>query len=171
MPEDDQAFWREEAAKHWVFGSNLQDSHILPADLVFRALDMNYHAPLPSIQALADAGPSPFVRQGYVFLGVSDRESILPMNHGEQKKRVFQFHYRYPLIGGAVPIGMCLDELVEIAQGLYLGQLIYTTEPFKPFHSSVDSSEYHYQLFGYFLLLDNIWERHRRAICFDVNAP
>lgn len=171
MPEGDKAFWREEAAKHWVFGSNLQDSRVLPTDLVFRALDMNYHAPLPSIQALADAGPSPFVRQGYIFLGVSDRESIVPMNHGAQKKRVFQFHYRYPLVGGAAPIGMCLDELVEIARGLYLGQLIYTTEPLVPFHSSVDSSEYRYQLFGYFLLLDNTWERHRRAICFDVNAP
>jgi hypothetical protein len=170
MPEVDRAFWREEAAGHWVFGSNLQDSRILPTDLVFHALDMNYHAPLPSIQAIADEGPSPFVRQGYVFLGVSDRESILPMNHGTRKKRVFQFHYRYPMIGGAVPIGMCLDELVEIAQGLYLGQLIYTTEPFVPFHSSVASAEYHYQLFGYFLLLDNTWERHRRAIDFDVNV-
>jgi len=170
MPENDKAFWREEAAQHWVFGSNLQDSRILPTDLVFRALDMNYHAPLPSIQALADAGPSPFARQGYIFLGVSERESILPMNHGAQKKRVFQFHYRYPMVGGALPIGMCLDELVEIAQGLYLGQLIYTTDPFTPFHSSTDSSEYHYQLFGYFLLLDNTWEHHRRAIGFDMNT-
>jgi hypothetical protein len=133
---------------------------------------MNYHAPLPSIQALADAGPSPFVRQGYVFLGVSDRVSILPINHGPgQQKRVFQFHYRYPMVGGALPIGMCLDELVEIARGLYLGQLIYTTAPLTPFHSSVDPSEFHYQLFGYFLLLDNIWECHRRAISFDVNTP
>ncbi len=169
MPESDKAFWMDEAARHWAFGSNLQDSRILPTDLVFRALDMNYHAPLASIQALADAGPSPFVRQGYIFLGVSDRESIMPMNHGTRKKRVFQFHYRYPMVGGAVPIGMCLDELVEIAQGLFLGQLIYTTEPLIPFHSSVAPSEYRYQLFGYFLLLDNTWERHRRAIGFDLN--
>lgn len=167
MPEEDKDFWRNEAASRWVLGSNLQDSRILPMDLAFRALDMNYHPPLPSIQKLADAGPSPFARQGYLLLGTSDRTSILPMNQG---KRVFQFHYRYPMIGGALPIGMCLDELVEIAEGLFLGQLIYSTEPFKPFYSDVDPAEYHYQLFGYFLLLDNDWERHRKTIGFDVNT-
>ena len=171
MAEADKAFWREEASSHWVFGNNIQDSRILATDGVFRVLDMNYHPPVPSIQRLADAGPSPFVRQGYIFLGVDDRESILPMNNGEtKKKKVFQFHYRYPMIGGPAPIGTCLDELVEIAEGLYLGQLIYSTKPFTPFHSATDPAEYQYQLFGYFLLLDNAWEAHRQAIGFDINV-
>jgi len=172
MSESDRAFWAQEADEHWVFGNNVQDSRILAADGMMRMLDMNYHPPIPSIQALADAGPSPFVRQGYIFLGVSDRESILAMNNnGEKKKRVFQFHYRYPMIGGPAPIGTCLDELVEIAEGLYLGQLIYSTVPFKPFHTSVAPADYKYQLFGYFLLLDNTWERHRREIGLDVDTP
>lgn len=172
MSASDRTFWENEAGEHWVFGNNLQDSRILAADGMMRMLDMNYHQPAPSIQQLADAGPSPFVRQGYTFLGVSDRESILPMNNdGEKKKRVFQFHYRYPMIGGPAPIGTCLDELVEIAEGLFLGQLIYSTVPSIPFHTSVDAAEYKYQLFGYFLLLDNTWERHRQAIGFDVNNP
>jgi hypothetical protein len=171
MSDADKAYWNQEAAAHWVYGTNIIDSRILPTDLVFKALDMNYGAPLPSIQKLGDAGPSPFVRQGYVFMGVSDRESILPMNNGPQaKKRVFQLHYRYPMVGGALPIGFCLDEIVEIAQGLYLGQLIYATDFSLPFHSSVDPANYKYQLFGYFLLLDNTWERHRRAIGLDVNT-
>jgi len=171
MSASDRAFWEQEASEHWIYGNNIQDSRILISDTMMRMLDMNYHPPIPSIQQLADAGPSPFVRQGYIFLGVSDRESILPMNnHGARKKRVFQFHYRYPMIGGPAPIGTCLDELVEIAEGLFLGQLIYSTVPWQPFHTSVDPAEYNYQLFGYFLLLDNIWERHRRAIGFDVNV-
>ncbi len=171
MSESDRAFWEKEAREHWIFGNNIQDSRILVADAMMRMLDMNYHPPIPSIQQLADAGPSPFVRQGYIFLGVSDRESILPMNSdGAKKKRVFQFHYRYPMIGGPAPIGTCLDELVEIAEGLFLGQLIYSTVPLKPFHTSVDPAEYKYQLFGYFLLLDNTWEQHRQAIGFDVNT-
>ena len=63
--------------------------------------------------------------------------NILPMNNGEnKKKKVFQFHYRYPMIGGPVPIGFCLDELVEIADGLFLGQLIYSTALHVSFHSS-----------------------------------
>lgn len=171
MSKADKAFWDREASAHWVFGNNIQDSRILVTDALFRVLDMNYHPPLPSIQQLADAGPSPFVRQGYIFLGVDDRDSILPMNNGTDKpKKVFQFHYRYPMIGGPAPIGTCLDELVEIAEGLFLGQLIYATSLLTPFHSATNPAEYQYQLFGYFLLLDNTWEKHRQAIGFDVNT-
>jgi len=171
MSAADREWWQAEANKRWVFGNNLQDSRILPVDALFRGLDMNYRAPLPSLQRLADSGPSPFVRQGYAFLGAADRESILPMNNGpEKKKKVFQFHYRFPMIGGPFPIGLCLDELVELAEGLFLGQLIYSTAPLEPFHSSVAPERYKYQLFGYFLLLDNDWERHRRAIGFDIDT-
>ncbi|NBQ70353.1 MAG: hypothetical protein EBU46_16570 [Nitrosomonadaceae bacterium] len=60
------------------------------------------------------------------------------------------------------------DEIVEIADGLYLGQLIYSTALDKPFHSSVDPAEYRYQLFGYFLLLDDAWQYHRLAIGLDT---
>ena len=169
MSNADKDFWVTEASKRWLFGNNTQDSRILSADGLFRVLDMNYRTPEQALLDLAEGGPSPFVRQGYSFLGVADQQSILPMNNGvDKKKRVFQFHYRYPMIGGAAPIGTCLDELVEIAEGLYLGQLIYSTQLFTPFHSSVDPATYKYQLFGYFLLLDNDWEYHRQAIKLDT---
>ncbi len=172
MPEGDKEYWRRQARDGWVFGTNIEDARILVADAAMRALDMNYAPPLASIEALARSGPTPFVRHGYVFLGAADRTSILPMNGGDRaQKRVFQFHYRFPMIGGPVPIGFCLDEIVEIAEGLFLGQLIYSTALAKPFHSSVDPSDYRYQLFGYFLLLDNDWQRHRRAIGLDVDTP
>jgi len=170
MTEIDRNFWRSEADCRWLQGMNLQDERILPADLIFKALDMNYGPLLPSLKKLVEACPSPYVRQGYMFLGSADRNSLLPMNNGADKtKKVFQFHYRFPLIGGPAPIGTCLDELVEIAEGLFLGQLIYSTALLTPFHSSVVPSEYRYQLFGYFLLLDDEWEQHRQAIGLDVN--
>lgn len=169
MPEEDKTFWIQEAAARWVFGNNIQDARILAADPVMRLIDMNYRTPDPSLQAASEGGPSPFARQGYIFLGAADQESIMSMNNGETgKKRVFQFHYRYPMIGGAAPIGYCLDELVEIADGLFLGQLIYSTALHIPFHSSVDPAQYKYQLFGYFLLLDDEWEYHRKAIGLDT---
>lgn len=169
MTEEQQAFWREEAEQRWVFGNNLQDERVLSADLLLRLADMNYGVPDPAVQASADTCPSPFVRQGYVFLGVAGQDSILPMNNGDgRKKRVFQFQYRYPMIGGPAPIGYCLDELVEIADGLFLGQLIYATKLDLPFSSSLDPSAYQYQLFGFFLLLDDAWQRHRLAIGLDV---
>ena len=169
MSDEDKAFWEHEAATHWVDGSNIQDKRIVAADPLMRIVDMNYRVPDASLLAAAEQGPTPFVRQGYIFLGADGRESILAMNNGATKKKtVFQFHYRFPMIGGPTPIGFCLDELVEIADGLYLGQLIYSTALNVPFHSSVDPEMYKYQLFGYFLLLDNAWQHHRLAIGLDT---
>lgn len=165
MSDEDKAFWQTEANERWLMGYNLQDKRILSADALMRITDMNYRTPDAALQQASETSGSPFQRQGYAFLGVADQQSILPINAGRQ---VFQFHYRYPLIGGPAPIGFCLDELVEIANGLFLGQLIYATALHLPFHSSVDPADYDYQLFGYFLLLDDDWERHRQAIGLDT---
>jgi len=172
MSDADKEFWEREAASHWVDGTNIQDARITIADSLFRMIDMNYRIPDPALQALSERGPSPFARQGYIFLGVSGRDSVMPMNNGaDTAKKVFQFHYRYPMIGGPAPIGLCLDELVEIADGLFLGQLIYSTALGIPFHSAVDPGEYKYQLFGYFLLMDDDWQNHRKAIKLDTWQP
>lgn len=169
MSDENKAFWKQEADQHWVMGYNLQDKRIVAADALMRIADMNYREPEPVLQLASEPSGSPFARQGYCFLGSADQPSILPMNNGDEiNKRVFQFHYRFPLIGGPVPIGFCLDELVEIADGLFLGQLIYSTALDVPFHSAVDTSKFKYQLFGYFLLLDDDWEHHRQAIRLDT---
>jgi hypothetical protein len=169
MADEDKLFWQKEAENNWVYGSNLMDERILTFDGLMQQIDINYHSLDPALEQASDESPSPFCRQGYIFLGTGARESILPMNNGPgQKKKVFQFHYRYPMLGGPVPIGFCLDELVEIASGLFLGQLIYSTQLDEPFHSSVDPGKYNYQLFGYFLLLDDQWQSHRLEIGLDI---
>lgn len=169
MSEEDKSFWEKEAEERWVFGTNTQDSRILAVDSLMRGVDMNYRVPDRELQEISESGPSPFARQGYIFLGTSGRESILPMNNGfDKKKTVFQFNYRTPMIGGPAPIGYCLDELVEIADGLFLGQLIYSTALHEHYHSSIDASVYKYQLFGYFLLMDDVWQSHRKAIKLDT---
>jgi len=169
MSDEDKAFWEKQASEKWLMGYNLQDKRVVTADALMRIADMNYRVPESCLQQASEASGSPFARQGYSFLGVADQQTILPMNNGDNGiKKVFQFHYRFPMIGGPVPIGFCLDELVEIADGLFLGQLIYSTALNVPFHSSVDPSEFKYQLFGYFVLLDDDWERHRQAIKLDT---
>lgn len=169
MNEDDRKFWQELANESCVMGYNTIDKRMLIVDPLMRIADMNYRVPDPVLQQTSEESGSPFVRQGYCFLGMANQDSLLPMNNSNLgNKRVFQFHYRFPMIGGPVPIGYCLDELVEIADGLFLGQLIYSTALDVPFHSSVDSKEYKCQLFGYFLLLDDDWERHRQAIKLDT---
>lgn len=90
--------------------------------------------------------------------------SINEENHG---KRVFFFNYRWPKLRTIPPDCYCIDELVQIAEGLYLGQLIYATELLKKFDPSVAPDSYKYRLFGYFLLMDEEWERRRLAIRFD----
>lgn len=165
MSDADKAFWQRQADQVYVMGYNLQDKRILSADALMRLNDMNYRIPDSALQQASIASGSPFARQGYAFLGVADQDSILPLNKG---RKVFQFHYRYPMTGGPAPIGFCLDELVEIADGLFLGQLIYSTALHLPFHSATDPADYDYQLFGYFLLLDDDWERHRQAIGLDT---
>lgn len=175
MSDADKVFWQQQADEHWLMGYNLQDKRIVAADALMKLADMNYRVPDPVLQHASVASGSPFARQGYAFLGAAGQESILTLNNSlpdkkssPQKKRVFQFHYRFPLIGGPAPIGLCLDELVEIAEGLFLGQLIYSTALHLPFQSGVDPRDYEYQLFGYFLLLDDDWERHRQAIGLDT---
>lgn len=165
MCDADKAFWQNEADNRFVMGYNLQDKRILAFDPLLKISDMNYRIPDPALQKASEASGSPFARQGYAFLGAADQDSILPINKG---RRVFQFHYRYPMIGGPAPIGYCLDELVEIADGLFLGQLIYSTALNIPFNSGLDPACYDYQLFGYFLLLDDDWERHRQSIGLDT---
>lgn len=56
---------------------------------------------------------------------------------------------------------------MQIAEGLYLGQLIYATELLKKFDPSVPAASYKYRLFGYFLLMDEEWQQRRLAIRFD----
>jgi len=165
MSLTDKVYWQKQADARYVMGYNLQDKRILAADAMLKLTDMNYRIPDPVLQTASASSGSPFARQGYAFLGVADQRSILPMNKARQ---VFQFHYRYPLIGGPAPIGYCLDELVEIADGLFLGQLIYATALHLPFNSGIDPANYAYQLFGYFVLLDDTWEQHRQTIRLDT---
>ncbi len=90
--------------------------------------------------------------------------SVNPENRG---KKVFLFNYRWPNLRTFPPDHYCIDELVQIADGLYLGQLNYATELLKKYDPLEDPSTYKYRLFGYFLLMDEEWHRRRLAIGLD----
>ena len=89
------------------------------------------------------------------------------INEENKGKKDFLFNYRWPKLRTFPPDNYCIDELVKIAEGLYLGQLIYATELLKKFDPNEDPSTYKYRLFGYFLLMDEDWQRRRLAIGFD----
>ena len=100
----------------------------------------------------------------YFFIG-KEGKSILPEDKG---KRVFLFNYRYKPLRNFPPDNYCIDQIVQIADGLYLGKLIYATDWLKHYDPKIDPSEYKYQLFGYFLLMDEQWHSLRLRIKYDL---
>ncbi len=55
-------------------------------------------------------------------------------------KRIFQFNYRWPKLKTRPPDCLCKDEMVEIAKGLFLGQLMSATNVTEPYSPKTPSS-------------------------------
>jgi len=102
--------------------------------------------------------------KGFFFIG-REGQSVNPANRG---RNVYQFNYRWPALRTFPPDNFCLDEIVQIAEGLYLGQLVYATNLTKEYDPSADPTQYDYRNFGYFLLMDEDWQRRRQRIRFEV---
>ncbi len=85
-----------------------------------------------------------------------------------QGKTVYQFNYRWPRLKTIIPDCFCIDEVVQIARGLFLGRLMYATNITRPYDPDKDPSVYDYRMFGYFLLMDRQWQQVRLAIGYDL---
>jgi hypothetical protein len=103
--------------------------------------------------------------KNFFFIG-RPAPSISPQSRG---KLVFQFNYRWPRLKTIIPDCYCIDEVVQIAQGLFLGRLMYATNITEPFDPAKDPKIYRYRNFGYFLLLDQQWQQIRLSIGFDLD--
>ncbi|MFC1895803.1 hypothetical protein ACFL0Q_03965 [Thermodesulfobacteriota bacterium] len=84
-------------------------------------------------------------------------------------KTVYQFNYRWPKLKTIIPDCFCIDEVVQIAQGLFLGRLMYATNIVEPYDPHKSSEIYNYDLFGYFLLMDQQWQQIRLSIGYDLH--
>jgi hypothetical protein len=119
---------------------------------------------------IEDATPEEKQKYGYdahtfFFIGRPNKISLLPENKG---KKVYQFNYRWKPLQNIPPDCFCIDEITQIADGLYLGQLIYATDWLKSWSPTTPIEEYKYCLFGYFLLMDEEWHQRRLRIGFDL---
>jgi hypothetical protein len=92
--------------------------------------------------------------------------SIHPTNGGKQ---VFQFNYRWKSLRNPIPDRYCIDEIVQIADGLYLGQLSYSMDWLVPWDPKTPIEKYKYGLFAYFLLMDEDWHARRLKIGYDLD--
>ncbi len=106
-----------------------------------------------------------FDLKSFFFIG---RQGI-SVNEDNSGKKVFQFNYRWPKLRTFPPDNYCIDEVVQIAEGLYLGQLTYATELLEKYDPTKNPSEYRYRVFGYFLLMDEDWHKRRLKIEFDLD--
>ena len=119
---------------------------------------------------IEDATPEEKQKYGYdahtfFFIGRPNKVSMLPENKG---KKIYQFNYRWKPLRNIPPDCFCIDEIAQIAKGLYLGQLIYATDWLKPWDPTTPIEEYKYRLFGFFLLMDEEWHQRRLRIGFDL---
>jgi len=102
--------------------------------------------------------------KSFFFIG----KQVWSFNPDNGRKRVFQFNYRWPRLRTMPPDNYCVDELVQIAEGLYLGQLVYSTALLEQYDPRRPASDYHYRNFGYFLLMDDEWYSRKLEIRFDL---
>ena len=66
----------------------------------------------------------PYSKTGGIYLA-NMGASVVPEMQGKQ---VYQLNYRWPRLNPAFPMTMLVDELVQIGEGVYLGQLVYATK-------------------------------------------
>jgi len=106
----------------------------------------------------------PYSRTGGFYLADMGN-SVLPDMAG---KPVYALNYRWPNLHPSFPMTCLIDEIVQIDEGIYLGQLIYATRHFSlgaielPHMAGVEAGEpytateqdYGYQNNGYFMLMD-----------------
>jgi hypothetical protein len=119
---------------------------------------------------LVDASPGEIEAHDYnvkgFFLIAKPAKSVNPANKG---RSVFQLNYRWPALHTFPPDNYCIDEMVQIAEGLYLGQLLYATDITKAYEPTLDPQIYKYKNFGYWMLMDDDWQERRIGISFDVS--
>ena len=117
----------------------------------------------------------PYTMTGGIFLAQPGRSVVA----GMQEKPVYQLNYRWPMLEPVYPMTRLIDELVQIDDGIYLGQLVMATRRYSlgplptdsfgaseaqwhigpTYRPARESPDYGYQNNGFFLMID---PRHAR---------
>jgi len=119
---------------------------------------------------IEDASPAERKTCGYdaktfFFIG-KPAASVASDNHG---KRVYQLNYRWKKLRNPPPDCLCIDEIVQIASGLYLGQVFYANEVTRLWDPATDPVLYRYRLYEYFVVMNEEWQAERLRIGFDLD--
>jgi hypothetical protein len=61
----------------------------------------------------------------------------------------------------STPDCLCIDELVEIATGRYLGQVFHANDIVRSWDPPVDPAEHRHRLYECFAVMDEDWQAER----------
>src|SRR5208282_2614558 len=118
--------------------------------LSFSAVTFWFHAQNAPPQEQATYG---YNKNGGMF--VAQRAQSV---YAGSNREVFGLNYRWRQLSNLPPLSYLIDELVEISDGLYLGQLLFATRHvLLAFDGNRSVADYNYEHFGYFLLADDSW--------------
>ena len=145
-----------------TWGSNTQSLRTLREKELGKMIELAHIWGEPATQE--EAVKYGYDLKNFFFIG----HAATSLNPNNRDKRIYQFNYRWPKLRTIVPDCYCIDEVVEIADGLFLGQLMYATDWLKPYDPRLSPAEYKYGQFGYFLLMNEAWHQIRLRIGFDL---
>lgn len=95
-----------------------------------------------------------------------------PSVYPETSRDVFILNYRWKNLANKAPLCWMIDEIVQIAEGLYLGQILCATRRLLgPYDPSRPPTDYAYQIFAYFLMFSGDWNREAQRLFPFLNIP
>lgn len=127
----------------------------------------------------------PYTHTGGIFLAQPGHSIVASMN----EKPVYQLNYRWPALHPVYPMTRLIDELVQIDEGVFLGQLVMATRHYslgtidllsglipgagaltlgEAYDASAPPDDYGYQNNGFFLMIDT--KKARQAYADDAFA-
>lgn len=87
-------------------------------------------------------------------------------------REVLTLNYRWEKLTNKPPFCWLIDEIVQIADGLYLGQILSATkELFSLYDPLRPPDDYAYQTYGYFLMFSEDWNREARRLFPSLDMP
>ncbi|MEN6624273.1 MAG: hypothetical protein ABFD50_22340 [Smithella sp.] len=87
-------------------------------------------------------------------------------------REVLTLNYRWDKLANKPPFCWLIDEVVQIADGLYLGQILSATKHLFDFYDPARPPEdYAYQTYGYFLMFSEGWNKEARRLFPSLDMP
>lgn len=136
----------------------------IPNNLAFQLLDI--------WNTLEDAPPDEQKKFGHHKNGGYIIAVKGPSIYPKTGREVFILNYRWKNLANKPPLCWLIDEVVQIADGLYLGQILSATRRLlKPYNPATPPADYEYQTFGYFLLFSEAWNAEAQRLFPFLEIP